>query len=165
MATKTDNKQDTTPAIDTSDWSQGNVNIDGWYDPDKSGQIQGRCVEAIRINTAYGEQDVVKVKLFKPAKALNGKGEQASVDELKMGQVMAVRISMNLSLLLELVPNQCAVEITPTGKKKTSAGRQILTYNVKYKGVKAAPAAKPAVTTELPEGAGAPGDNDEPLPF
>lgn len=151
------------PVVDTSDWSEANINIDAWYDPEKSGKILGRVLEAIRINTAFGEQDVVKVRLGAPTKALQGKGDDAKVVDLAAGQVIAVRVSMNLTILLELVANQCAVEITPKGKKKTSSNRQIWTYGVKYKGQRQPLSTKPA-TQEVPENAQAP-DDDDTIPF
>lgn len=150
------------PVIDTSDWNEGNVNVDAWYAPEISGKIIGRCIEAIRIVTAFGDQDVVKVRLGQRAKAITGKGEESETIELDTGMVIAVRVSTNLGILLELVQNQCAVEITPTGKVKTKRG-QMWKYGVKFKGIRAPLASQPR-TQETPSGSGAPQDDDE-LPF
>jgi hypothetical protein len=169
MVAKVETKPATTTApevIDTSGWNDANINIDGWYDPEASGKIIGRCLEAISVQTAYGPQDVVKVRLAHDSVAIQGKGDAAEKVPMAKGSVMAVRISTNLTVLLELVQNQCAVEIQPTGKKKTSSGRQILTYKVKWKGDRAPLLNKPQ-TQELPAGPGgtSAGTDDDPLPF
>jgi hypothetical protein len=152
------------PEIDTSSWNDANINIDGWYDPEASGKIVGRCLEAISVQTAYGPQDVVKVRLAHDSVAIQGKGDAAEKVPMTKGQVMAVRVSTNLTVLLELVQNQCAVEITPTGKKKTSSGRQILTYKVKWHGQRAPLLSKPQVQ-EPPAGAGNAQAGDDDIPF
>ncbi len=134
--------------IDTSGWTDANVNIDGWYAPEISKIIIGRCLEAIRINTAFGEQDVVKVRLAQDAVGIVGAGDDSENLPLSKGQVIAVRVSSNLTMLLELVQNQCKVKITPTGKKKTKSGRQVYTYKVQFQGQRAPLAQQPAQAQE-----------------
>lgn len=167
MVAKAETKPATSAAPempDTSGWNDANVNIDGWYDPEASGKIVGRCLEAISVQTAYGPQDVVKVRLAHDSVAIQGKGDAAEKVPMTKGQVMAVRVSTNLTVLLELVQNQCAVEIQPTGKKKTSSGRQILTYKVKWKGERAPLQSKPQVQ-EPPAGQGNAQAGDDDIPF
>lgn len=151
--------------IDTSGWNEANLTIDGWYAPEVSGTVVGRAVEAIRITSAYGEQDVVKLRLGRAAVGIQGKGDAAEKVPLDKGDILGVRISANLSVLLELVRNECAVEITPTGKKKTGSGRQILTYKVKWKGERAPLAAPITRTQESTGGASDASSGDDDLPF
>lgn len=150
--------------IDTSGWNEANLSIDGWFAPDVSGQIVGRAVEAIRVTSAYGEQDVVKLRLGAPAKAIVGKGDAAETVELDKGSIIGVRISANLSVLLELTENECAVQITPTGKKKTGSGRTILTYGVKWKGERKKPTA-PVARVQEQSGGASDAQSDDNLPF
>lgn len=136
-ATKPDTKA-AAPDIDTSNWSDANVNIDAWYAPEVTGVLVGRVVEVIRVNSAYGEQDVVKIKTANVAKCIQGKGDDAHEIEVPVGGIVAVRISANLSILLEMVEHQCAVQITPSGKMPLAGGKKTMwKYNVKFKGVRA----------------------------
>ena len=153
--------------IDTSKWTEGNLSIDAWYHPEKSKTIVGRALEAVQVQTAFGPQDVVKVKLGRAAIGIAGKGEDAETVEMKKGDVIAVRVSMNLAILLELVENKCAVEIIPTGKIKTSGGkREMWRYRVRFHGVRAPLINKPAQVVEQPgsQGVSNPVD-DEEIPF
>lgn len=149
-----------TPAIDTSDWNEANINIGGWYDPEKSGQLLGRCVEAIRVNTAFGEQDVVKVRVGRAIQAITGKGSEAQTVSLAVGDVIAVRVSFNLTTLLELVQNECAVEITPKGKQALKGGKAMWTYGLRWKGQRARLQQATATTEQR-----SPEPNDDDLPF
>jgi hypothetical protein len=149
--------------IDTSNWDEANVNIDAWYAPEVTGVLIGRAIEAVRVQSTYGEQDVVKIKTAKPVTCIQGKGDEAQRVIIPVGGIVAVRLSMNLSILLELVEHQCAVEITPKGKKKLDKGKTLWTYGVKFKGQRAMLSRPKPATNEA-----AKGDSDadlDDLPF
>lgn len=154
-----------TPAIDTSGWNEANLSIDAWYAPDVTGVLLGRCMEAIRVTSAYGEQDVVKIRLGAAARGIQGKGDAAETVEMVVGDIIGVRVSTNLTVLLDLVENQCAVQIEPTGKKKTGSGRTILTYKVKWKGERKAATAPIARAQESSGGAKDAAGGGDDIPF
>lgn len=149
------------PEIDTSGWDEANVNIDGWYAPETTGRLVGRAVEAIKVNSEYGEQDVVLVKSATVANVIQGKGNESKVVELPVGSIVAVRISANLAMLLELVEHQCAVEITPQGQVPLKGGKKMWRYGVKFKGTRAQLSRK-ASTNESARGDT---NDDDQLPF
>lgn len=130
MTTKPAQTQNTPKSdVDTSDWDEIGTNVEGFYDPECSGKIIGRVLEDFSMETQYGTQTLVKVRVAHPVKAY----VKQDIAELPAGSVLAIRISVGLVSLLDCVTNQCAVEIIPNGKTKTKRG-QMWTYKIRTKG-------------------------------
>lgn len=116
--------------IDTTGWDEIGSSVDAFYVPVIGQKLIGRVLEDFDLETQFGKQTLVKIKLAEPLAGVIKDGEQVNVP---VGGVMAVRISAGLLQLLDCVTNQCAVEIVPLEKIKVKRG-SMWKYRIRTKG-------------------------------
>ncbi|HEX2599570.1 MAG TPA: hypothetical protein VHL05_12385 [Terriglobales bacterium] len=140
--------------FDTSGWNEAGLDIDGWYNPETTGKVVLKCRELVTIPGSFGDQDTVKCEVMQTCMAVLADDQKV---QLEPGQIIAVRLSSDLSLLAQMVANECLVEITPGEKVKTrTKGRSVQKYKLRYRGKLAeAVHRRPARVS----------DNDDNLPF
>lgn len=144
--------------IDTDNWDEVGVNVDGHYKPEVSGRLVGRVLEHFQMPSMNDTmQDAVKVRVAEPITAVLAEDE---TKELAVGDVIAVRISATLTPLLDCVTNQCAVMLEPIEKAKRKGGKTMWRYTIKTKGLRV-----PLTRTERRPAQTAGDADDGDLPF